>query len=71
MPQLIDKRKKLFLYIIFLFLLTIFNNISLINFKLLDNKEKKYLNEYHKKVYLTLNPYLNRSEKHWLKSISN
>ena len=44
---------------------------DLINFKLLNNKEKKYLNEYHKKVYLTLNPYLNRSEKHWLKSISN
>ena len=44
---------------------------DLINFKLLNNKEKKYLNEYHKKVYLTLNPYLNKSEKHWLKSISN
>ena len=42
---------------------------ALINFKLLDNKEKKYLNEYHKKVYLTLNPYLNRNEKNWLKSI--
>ena len=38
MPQLIDKRKKLFLYIIFLFLLTTFNNISLINFKLLESK---------------------------------
>ena len=42
---------------------------DLINFKLLDNKEKKYLNEYHKKVYLTLNPYLNKNEKNWLKSI--
>ena len=41
---------------------------DLINFKLLDNKEKKYLNEYHKKVYLTLNPYLNKNEKNWLKS---
>ena len=44
---------------------------DLINFKLLDNKEKKYLNEYHKKVYLTLNPYLNKNEKNWLKSIVN
>ena len=42
---------------------------DLINFKLLDNKEKKYLNEYHKKVYLALNPYLNKNEKNWLKSI--
>ena len=44
---------------------------DLINFKLLDNKEKKYLNEYNKKVYLTLNPYLNKNEKNWLKSIIN
>ena len=44
---------------------------DLINFKLLNKKEKKYLNEYHKKVYLTLNPYLNRSEKNWLKSIAS
>ena len=42
---------------------------DLINFKLLNNKEKKYLNEYHKKVYLTLKPYLNKKEKNWLKSI--
>jgi len=41
---------------------------DLINFKLLNNKEKKYLNEYHKKVYITLNPYLNNAEKTWLKS---
>ena len=42
---------------------------NLINFKLLNNKEKKYLNEYHKKVYLTLKPYLNKNEKGWLKSL--
>ncbi|HJO77092.1 MAG TPA: aminopeptidase P family protein [Pelagibacteraceae bacterium] len=41
---------------------------NLINFKLLNNKEKKYLNEYHKKIYMTLNPYLNKAEKTWLKS---
>jgi len=44
---------------------------DLINFKLLNNKEKKYLNKYHKKVYLTLNPYLNKNEKKWLKSLAN
>lgn len=41
---------------------------DLINYKLLNDKEKKYLNEYHKRVYLTLNPYLNKNEKNWLKS---
>ena len=44
---------------------------GLINFKHLNNKEKKYLNDYHKKVYLTLNPYLSKKEKNWLKSIAN
>ena len=44
---------------------------DLINFKLLNNEEKKYLNEYHKKVYMTLNPYLNKAEKTWLKSFTN
>ena len=41
---------------------------DLINFKLLNDKEKKYLNEYHKKVYTNINPYLNKREKTWLKS---
>ena len=44
---------------------------DLINFKILNNKEKKYLNKYHKKVYMTLNPYLNKAEKTWLKSFTN
>ena len=44
---------------------------DLINFKLLNNKEKKYLNEYHKKVYMRLNPYLSKGEKTWLKSFTN
>ncbi len=41
---------------------------DLINFKLLNTKEKKYLNDYHKKVYLKLNPFLDKNEKNWLKS---
>ena len=41
---------------------------DLINFKLLNQKEKKYLNEYNKKIYLILGPYLNKNEKNWLKS---
>ena len=44
---------------------------DLINFKILNNKEKKYLNTYHEKVYMTLNPYLNKAEKTWLKSFTN
>ena len=44
---------------------------DLINFKLLERKEKKYLNDYHKKVYLTLRPYLDKKEKIWLKSYFN
>ena len=44
---------------------------DLIDFKLLNNKEKKYLNEYHKKVCLTLSPFLNKNEKNWLKSLTN
>jgi len=41
---------------------------DLINFKLLNKKEKKYLSEYSKKIYFILNPYLNKCEKNWLKS---
>ena len=44
---------------------------DLINFKILNSKEKKYLNEYHKKVYITLNPYLSKAEKIWLKSFTS
>jgi len=36
MLQKIDKKKKIFLYIFFLFLLTTFNNLSLINFKFFE-----------------------------------
>ena len=41
---------------------------DLINFKLLNQREKKYLSEYNKKIYFILNPYLNKYEKNWLKS---
>ena len=44
---------------------------DLINFKLLKEKEKKYLNEYHKKVYLILGSYLNKNERAWLRSFFN
>ena len=44
---------------------------DLINFKLLNKKEKKYLNEYHKKIYMILGSYLNKDEKNWLKSFIN
>ena len=44
---------------------------DLINFKLLKENEKKYLNAYHKKVYLILSSYLNKNEKIWLKSFFN
>ena len=41
---------------------------DLINFKLLNQREKKYLSEYSKKIYFTLSPYLNKYEKNWLRS---
>ena len=44
---------------------------NLINYRLLNFKEKKYLNEYHKKIYSSLNPYLNGSERKWLRSFFN
>ncbi len=44
---------------------------DLINFKLLNKKEKKYLNEYHKKTYMILGSYLNKDEKSWLRSFIN
>ena len=44
---------------------------NLINYELLKKNEKKYLKEYHKKIYLVLNPYLNKNERKWLKSFIN
>ncbi len=39
---------------------------DLINFKLLTDKEKNYLFNYHLEVYSKISPFLNRKEKKWL-----
>ena len=44
---------------------------DLINFQLLNQKEKKYLIEYNKKIYFLLAPYLSNDEKNWLKTFTN
>ena len=41
---------------------------DLINFELLNEKEKKYLFQYHINIYSKLSKYLNKSEKKWLTS---
>ena len=41
---------------------------DLIDFKLLNNKEKNYLFNYNLEVYLKISPFLNRYEKRWLAS---
>lgn len=38
--------------------------------ELLTEKEKKYLNDYHQKVYDTISPYLDADEKEWLKEVT-
>lgn len=40
--------------------------LNLIDKNKLDDKEKLWLNDYHKIVYKNLSPYLNESEKQWL-----
>ena len=42
---------------------------DLINFKLLNNKEKNYLFEYHLNVYSKISKFLNNKEKKWLASL--
>ena len=39
---------------------------DLINFRMLNKEEKKYLFKYHFQVYKNISPYLNSSEKKWL-----
>ena len=39
---------------------------DLINFKMLNRIEKKYLFKYHFDVYNNISPYLNNQEKNWL-----
>ena len=41
---------------------------ELINYDLLDQKEKQYLFEYHLEVYSKISKFLNRIEKKWLAS---
>ena len=42
---------------------------DLINFKLLTNKEKNYLFNYHLNVYSKISKFLNNNEKKWLASL--
>ena len=44
---------------------------DLIDISLLNKNEIKWLNNYHKKVYKILSPYLNSNEKKWLHSVTN
>ena len=41
-------------------------DLDMVNFKLLNNKEKKYLFDYHLNVYSTLSNFLNETERKWL-----
>jgi len=42
---------------------------DLINFKMLNNKEKNYLFKYHLNIYSKYSKFLNKSEKKWLASL--
>ena len=42
---------------------------DLINFKMLNKDEKKYLFKYHFEVYNNISPFLNSAEKKWLASL--
>ncbi len=55
---------------------TLFKNLTLvpidknlINLRMLNKKEKEYLNNYHQEVYNKLHNYLNLNERVWLKSL--
>ena len=41
-------------------------DLDAINPDIMTAEDKKLLNDYHKKVYETLSPYLNDEEKAWL-----
>ena len=45
-------------------------DIRAIDAGLLLAEEKKWLNDYHKKVFTTLSPYLNATQKSWLKKMT-
>lgn len=42
-------------------------DLDAIKVEMLTDEHKKYLNDYHKKVYEKVSPYLNEEEKEWLK----
>ena len=42
---------------------------DLINFKMLNNLEKKYLFSYHMETYTKISKYLNSNEKKWFLSL--
>ena len=44
-------------------------DIDLINFKMLNKEEKKYLFKYHFDVYKNISPFLNNKEKKWLANL--
>ena len=44
-------------------------DIDLINYKLLNKNEKKYLSKYHLETYKKISKYLNNKEKKWLRSL--
>ena len=46
-------------------------DLRLIEPELLTKREIDYLNNYHKKVFKTISPYLNPEEKKWLKNSTN
>ncbi len=41
-------------------------DLDMINYKMLNKKEKKYLFNYHLEVYFKISKYLNKSERKWL-----
>ena len=42
---------------------------DLINSKMLNKEERKYLKDYHQEVYDRLQDYLNINERKWIKSL--
>ncbi len=46
-------------------------DLDLIDSSMLDQIEKQWLNKYHKKVYDTLETYLENKEKDWLKEVTS
>ena len=44
-------------------------DIDLINFKMLNNREKKYLFSYHMETYAKISKFLNSNEKRWFLSL--